>query len=80
MNNDQTELANHLLAVATAIIEDMAEVSVAGQSPRLSSSQLADHGRFLNVAARGMVMLNGSGYNGPPRRPFRLPRSRFPIR
>ncbi len=57
MIEDQRELANHLFATATAMIEDMAEAAVAGQSPRLSSSQLADHGRSLKAAARDVAII-----------------------
>ena len=57
MDDDQRELANHLFAAATAMIEDLVETAVAGQSPRLSSSQLADHGRSLQAATRDVAII-----------------------
>ena len=57
MDDDQRELASHLFAVATAMIEDMAELAGAGQSPRLLSSQLADHARSLKTAARDVAVI-----------------------
>ena len=42
MGDDYRELANHLFATATAMLEDVIEVAVAGQSWRLTPSQLAD--------------------------------------
>ncbi len=57
MDDDQRELANDLLAAAIAMIEDMVETAVAGQSSRLTLSQLADHGRSLQAAARDVAII-----------------------
>jgi len=57
MDDDHRELANHLFAAATAMIEDMAEAAGAGQSPRLSPSQLADYGQRLQAAARDVAII-----------------------
>lgn len=57
MDDDNRELANHLFATATAMLEDATEVAGAGQSPRLSASQLADHGRRLQAAARNIAVI-----------------------
>ena len=35
MDDDTRELANRLFAMATAMLEDVIEIAVAGQSPRL---------------------------------------------
>ncbi len=51
MDDDCRELANRLFALATAMLEDATELAVAGQSPRLTSSQLANHGQRLQAAA-----------------------------
>ncbi len=57
MDDDYRELANRLFAIATAILEDVIEVAVAGQSPRLNPSQLADHGHRLQVAAQDIAII-----------------------
>ena len=57
MDDDQRETVNQLFAAATAMIEDMIETAVAGQSPRLTPSQLAEHGQFLLAAARDLVIV-----------------------
>lgn len=41
MDDDTRELANRLFAMATAMLEDVIEIAVAGQSPRLDPSQLS---------------------------------------
>ena len=51
------ELANRLFATATAMLEDVIEVAVAGESPRLNLSQLADDGRRLHAAARDIASI-----------------------
>ena len=55
MDDDQRDLANHLFATATAMLEDAVEVAVAGQSAKLDATQLADHGRRLQAAARDIA-------------------------
>ena len=57
MDDDYRELANRLFATATAMLEDVIEVAVAGQSPRLTPSHLADHGRRLQAAARDIAII-----------------------
>ena len=57
MDDDYPELANRLFATATAMLEDAIEVAVAGQSPRLNPSRLADHGRRLQAAARVIAII-----------------------
>ncbi len=57
MDDDYRELANRLFATATAMLEDVIEVAVAGQSPRLNPSQLADHGRRLQATARDIAII-----------------------
>ena len=57
MDDDYRELANRLFATATAMLEDATEVAVAGQSLRLDSSQLANHGRRLQAAARDIAII-----------------------
>ena len=57
MGDDYRELANHLFATATAMLEDVIEVAVAGQSWRLTPSQLADNGRRLQSAAREIAII-----------------------
>ena len=57
MDDDYRELANRLFATATAMLEDVIGVAVAGQSPRRTPSQLADHGRRLQAAARDIAII-----------------------
>ncbi len=57
MDDDYRELANRLFATATEMLEDVIEVAVAGQSPRLNPSQLADHGRQLQATARDIAII-----------------------
>ena len=57
MDDDYRELANRLFATATAMLEDVIEVAIAGQSPRLTPSQLADHGRRLQSAAHDIAII-----------------------
>ncbi len=57
MDDDYRELANRLFATATAMLEDVIEVAVAGQSPRLNPSQLADHGRQLQANTRDIAII-----------------------
>ena len=57
MDDDYRELANRLFATATGMLEDAIEWAVAGQSPRLTLTQLADHGRRLQAAARDIAAL-----------------------
>ncbi len=80
MDDDYRELANRLFATATAMLEDAIEVAVAGQSPRLTSSQLADHGHRLQeavhdiaVIAQAAMIVANAGVN---RRRIRRNRSR----
>ena len=57
MDDDCRELANRLFATATGMLEDATELAVAGQSPRLDPAQLADHGRWLQAAARDIAII-----------------------
>jgi hypothetical protein len=57
MDDDTRDLANTLFATATAMLEDAIEVAVAGQSPRLKPSQLADTGRRLQAVARDIAII-----------------------
>lgn len=56
-DDDHRELANRLFATATAMLEDAIGVAVAGQSPGLDPTQLADHGRRLQAAAREIAAI-----------------------
>ncbi len=57
MGDDYRELANRLFATATEMLEDVIEVAVAGQSPRLNPSHLCDNGRRLQAAARDIAAI-----------------------
>ncbi len=57
IDEDCRELANRLFATATDMLEDAITVAVAGQSPRLDPTQLADHGRRLQAAARDIAVV-----------------------
>jgi hypothetical protein len=57
MSDDQRLLANRLFAAATAMLEDMIESAIAGQSSQLSPSQLADHGQSLQGAASDVAII-----------------------
>ena len=57
MDGDRRELANRLFAAATAMLEDAAAVAAAGQSPRLSTAQLAELGGRLKVAVQAVAIL-----------------------
>ncbi len=57
MDDDHRELVLRLFATATAMLEDTIEVAIAGQSPRLNPSQLADHGHQLQATARDSAVL-----------------------
>ncbi len=57
MDDDHRELVLRLFATATAMLEDTIEVAIAGQSPRLNPSQLADHGRQLQATARDIAII-----------------------
>ena len=57
MDDDHRELTNRLFATATGMLEDATEVAVAGQSPRLSASHLADHGRRIQAAAQDVAII-----------------------
>ncbi len=57
MDDDDRELANRLFATATAMLEDAIGVAVKGQSPRLDSTQLVDHGRRLQAAVREIASI-----------------------
>lgn len=72
MSTGDLELANQLFASATALLEDALELAVAGQSPRLGRSQLADLSHRLASAARNIGVLAdsaaiaaGHGSEGP---------------
>ena len=60
MGDDYCELAHRLFSGATAMLEDAIDVAVAGQSPRLDPSKLADHGRRLEAAAHDVTIIAGA--------------------
>ncbi len=75
MDDDDRELANRLFATATAMLEDAIGVAVKGQSPRLDSTKLVDHGRRLQAAVREIASIAeaativvSQGNNRPPAR------------
>ncbi len=57
MDEENRDLANRLFATATAMLEDAVELAVAGQSPRLNPSQLADHGHRLQAGAQDIAII-----------------------
>ena len=57
MDDDYRELANRLFATATAMLEDVIGVAVAGQSSRLNPSQLVDAGHRLQAVARNIAII-----------------------
>ena len=57
MDDDSRDLVNRLFTTATVMIEDAIEVTVAGQSSRLSPSKLADAGRRLQAAVRDIAII-----------------------
>ena len=57
MDDEYRDLANHLFAAATAMLEDAIEVAAAGQSQRLNPSQLAGHGRCLQATAHDIGII-----------------------
>lgn len=57
MDENHRDLANRLFATATAMLEDVIEVAVVGQSPRRSPAQLTDLGRRLQAAARDIAVI-----------------------
>ena len=57
MDDDNRELANRLFATATAMLEDVIAVAVAGQSPRLDPSQLVEHGLRLQTTAHDIAVI-----------------------
>ena len=56
MDDDHRELANRLMATATAVLEDAIQAAVEGQSPGLSASQLAEIGSRLQSTARSIAV------------------------
>jgi hypothetical protein len=52
MDSSSQDLVGHLFAVATAILEDAAEISFAGQSRRYSIRRLVRHTALLKARAR----------------------------
>ncbi len=75
MDDDHRELVQRLFVAATAMLEDAIEVAVAGQSPRLDPSELADHGRRLHAAMRDIAIIAEAaaivadrGIDSPPNR------------
>ncbi len=75
MDDDDRDLARHLFATMTALLEDAAELAAAGQSSRLDSPALAALGRRLQAAAKDIAavaetaaIVADSGTNGPPDR------------
>ncbi len=75
MDDDYCELAHRLFSAATAMLEDAIDLAVAGQSPRLDPSKLADHGRRLKAAAHDITIVAGAAViaanlsaNHPPSR------------
>ena len=57
MDDEYRELTRRLFAAATAMLENMIETAVAGQSPRQRPSRLAAHGRRLRAAAHDIAVI-----------------------
>ena len=57
VDEEDLEQVNRLFATATAMLEDTIEVAVAGQSPRLTPSQLADGCRRLQALAQAIAVI-----------------------
>ncbi len=57
MDHDDKELVRRLMAKATAMLEDMVETAVAGQSDRLSAPEYAGAARRLQAAAQDIAII-----------------------
>ena len=55
MSDDNKPLANHLFAVATAMLEDASGTAAAGQSAHLTMVQLEQHGSALRAIAQDIA-------------------------
>ena len=57
MDDDHRDLANHLFATATAMLEDAIDLAVAGQSRKLSSAELVRDGQLLTSALQDIAIV-----------------------
>ena len=57
MDEGDRDFINRLFAAATEMLEDALEVTVAGQSSRLSATRLVAHGIHLRAAAREIASI-----------------------
>ena len=57
IDDDDRDLAKHLFAAATAMLEDATEVAIAGQSRRTTPSGLAENARLLRASALEIATL-----------------------
>jgi hypothetical protein len=55
MSDDNKQLANHLFAVATAMLKDAIETAATGQSAHLTMVQLERHGSTLRAIAQDIA-------------------------
>lgn len=57
LDSDTRELANRLFATATGILENAAEIAIAGQHPRLTSTGCTSCAEELKAAADDLTAL-----------------------
>ena len=57
MDDDHGELVNRLFAAATAMLEDVVEVAVAGQSAEIAAEDYVSAARRLQATARDIAAL-----------------------
>lgn len=60
MDADDRELFGHLMAKATAMLEDAAEMVAEGQSSRISQDRMIKLGGRLQAAAKDIAALTGA--------------------
>lgn len=58
MTDEQRELINQLFAEATALLEDVLEIAVAGQSPALRDHELDRHVARLQACSHDIATLS----------------------
>lgn len=56
-DDDKRDLANHLFAEATAMLEDATEIAIAGQHPQLTATSCVARAHDLQKAARAISAL-----------------------
>ena len=57
MHDDHRDLASHLFATATAMLEDAIELAVAGQASERSSAELVSDGQLLTSALQDIAIV-----------------------